>query len=266
MKNSTLTYFVIIHGLAVLGILYHSWIGVCWLISLYILTGLGVTVGYHRLLSHRSFYARPWLRNSLVTAGALAGEGGPLFWVSMHRLHHQKTDQDGDPHDSRKGFWWSHMGWILDIPWDKFGCNDRIDELKKDRYLIWLNNHHMMLQFAAALIVLIGVYNLHGSKEAFTIFIWAFPLRIATVLHCTWLLNSAAHRFGIHKYPTRDQSTNCWWVALLTFGEGWHNNHHAFPSSARHGLEWYELDFSWYLIFILQKIGLINNVKGKSDA
>ena len=266
MKKPTLIYLISLHCFALLAFYYHSWTGLAWLVSLYLLTGFGVTVGYHRLLSHRSFDTSPWLRNTLATAGALAGEGGPLSWVSIHRLHHQKTDLEGDPHDSRKGFWWSHVGWLLDDPWNKYNWYERIDDIKKDRYLQWLNKYHLILQIALAAVIFACCLYLLSVEDAWTILIWAFPLRIIAVLHCTWLTNSAAHMYGSRAYNTADRSKNCWWVALLTLGEGWHNNHHAFPASARHGLEWYQVDLSWYVICGLKGIGLVSNIKTKKAA
>jgi sn-1 stearoyl-lipid 9-desaturase len=192
-----------------------SWSAVGVGLLLYWITGgLGITLGFHRLVTHRSFQTPKWLEYLLVLFGTLACQGGPIEWVGTHRIHHLHSDTEQDPHDSNKGFWWSHMGWLI---------------------------YH-----APA----------HAEVPRFTKDIADDP-----VYHCTWLVNSATHKFGYRSYEAGDRSTNCWWVALLVFGEGWHNNHHAFQYSARHGLEWWEIDMTWMTVQLLQALGLATNVK-----
>lgn len=254
--NRKTGFFVIIHSLAALSLFYCTPAAVAAFISMYLLTGFGITVGYHRLLAHHSFKTTSVLQNLLSTAGALAMEGGPLFWVSTHRKHHQFTDCEGDPHDSRSGFWWSHMGWIVasdnKLKYEPLVVGD----LMHDRWLCWLERYYMHLQVILTLALLLFSYFVAGFNNAIAITIWAIPLRIVAVLHCTWLTNSAAHLWGYRSFRTNDRSTNNWWVALLTLGEGWHNNHHAYPSSARHGFRYWELDPSWWLIWCLGKFKL----------
>jgi stearoyl-CoA desaturase (delta-9 desaturase) len=176
-------------------------------------------------------------------------EGGPIFWVAMHRIHHQKSDQPGDPHSPRDGAWWAHVGWIM------FGesthSNTRLlskyaPDLAKHRFYLWLNNYH----WAPLTVLGILLFALGGLP----LFLWGICVRIVVGLHATCL-------WGKRRFETRDDSRNSWWVALLTFGEGWHNNHHAHPTSARHGLAWYEFDPSWILIRTLRFLGVAKSIK-----
>jgi stearoyl-CoA desaturase (delta-9 desaturase) len=183
-------------------------------------------------------------------------EGGPIFWVATHRIHHQKSDQPGDPHSPRDGGWWAHVGWIL------FGeakhNNTRMmskyaPDLAKHPFYVWLNNWHWVPNvLLAVLLFAIG---------GFSMVLWGVFLRTVIGLHATWLVNSATHMWGYRRFNTRDDSRNSWWVALITFGEGWHNNHHAHPTSARHGLAWYEFDMSWIQIQVLRFLGIARGVK-----
>jgi sn-1 stearoyl-lipid 9-desaturase len=235
---------------------YFSWSGLAVGLVLYALTAMGITLGYHRLLTHRSFTAPTWLQYLMVTCGAISAQAGPAVWVAIHRQHHAKSDKEEDPHDASKGFWWCHMGWMLtlaprrlDEAWTARRASDVLSVPYYkflDRYFFWISTF-----------LVIGLYHIGGWSWLF----WAGFMRIAAVFHATWLVNSAAHGFGYRSYATDDRSTNCWWVALLTFGEGWHNNHHAFPRSARHGLRWYELDISWVVLRALEKIGLVEQIK-----
>ena len=234
-----------------------SWPVAIATVFLYWMTiGLGISMGYHRLHTHRSYQVPRLLEYFFAICGSMTLEGGPIFWVAMHRIHHQKSDQPGDPHSPRDGAWWSHVGWIL------FGesnhSNTRLlskyaPDLAKDPFYVWLNNYHWVpLTVLGVLLYAIGGWPL---------FLWAGCLRVVVGLHSTWLVNSATHLWGRRRFETRDDSRNSWWVALLTFGEGWHNNHHAHPTSARHGLAWYELDHSWILISILKFFGVAKSIK-----
>jgi stearoyl-CoA desaturase (delta-9 desaturase) len=218
--------------------------------------GLGISMGYHRLHTHRSYRVPRLLEYFFAVCGSLTLEGGPIFWVATHRLHHQKSDQPGDPHSPRDGAWWSHVGWIL--LGETNHNNTRMlskyaPDLAKYPFYVWLNNYHWVpLTVLGALLYVIG---------GLPLFLWGGCLRVVVGLHSTWLVNSATHMWGRRRFETRDDSRNSWWVALLTFGEGWHNNHHAYPTSARHGLAWYELDHSWILISILKFFGIAKSIK-----
>jgi stearoyl-CoA desaturase (delta-9 desaturase) len=192
----------------------------------------------------------------LSICGSLTLEGGPIFWVATHRIHHQKADQPGDPHSPRDGAWWAHIGWIL-LGDDRKNNTRRMakytPDLAKHRFYLWLNNFHWLPSVLLA-ILLFAIGNV-------SMLLWGIALRIVVGLHGTWLVNSATHMWGSRRFSTRDDSRNLWWVALITFGEGWHNNHHAHPTSARHGLAWYEFDPSWIQIRLLNYFGLAKSLR-----
>ncbi|MBM3727181.1 MAG: acyl-CoA desaturase [Acidobacteria bacterium] len=216
----------------------------------------GIGMGYHRLHTHRSYKVPLWFEYVLAVFGTLTLEGGPIFWVATHRVHHQLSDQVGDPHSPRDGSWWSHMGWII------FGESKHADtaqmaryapELGRDPFYRWLNSFHWVPMIGLAIVL----YLIGGWPMIF----WGIFFRVTAGLHFTWLVNSASHLWGSRRFSTDDDSRNNWWVALVTFGEGWHNNHHAHPTSSRHGLAWYELDVTWLQIRALQLVGFAKAVK-----
>lgn len=216
--------------------------------------GLGITLGWHRLVSHRSFKAPKWLEYFFVFCGTLSCQGGVIDWVGIHRIHHQHSDNGIlDPHDSKRGFWWSHLGWVL----YQTPANALISRVTKDiaddPVYQFLQNYFLLFQ-----VVLGALLWLAGG---WSFVLWGIFVRLVVVYHCTWFVNSATHKFGYRTYETTDSSTNCWWVALVTYGEGWHNNHHAFQYSARHGLKWWEIDLTWRTIQLLQALGLATKVK-----
>jgi len=225
-------------------------------VGYYIATGLGISMGYHRLHTHRSYKVPLWLEYFFAACGTLTLEGGPIFWVATHRLHHQFSDQPGDPHSPRDGAFWSHVGWIL------FGetnhNNTRLmskyaPDLAKHRFYIWLNDYHWIPITVTGL----AMWAIGGLP----MMLWGTFLRVVFGLHATWAVNSATHMWGARRFATRDDSRNTWWVAIISFGEGWHNNHHAHPTSARHGLAWYEFDPSWLLVKVLRYFGLAKAVQ-----
>jgi fatty-acid desaturase len=256
--NWATTFAMILFHLGALAALFmFSWRNLAVAIFLYwVATGLGISLGYHRLHTHRSYKAPRLLEYFFAVCGSLTLEGGPITWVATHRIHHQKSDHDGDPHSPRDGMWWAHVGWIL------FGESlDRLTgivskyapDLGKDRFYVLLNKYHWVpLTLLGAVLLAIG---------GWPMFLWGICVRVVFGLHATWLVNSATHMWGRRRFATRDDSRNNWWVAALTFGEGWHNNHHAHPTSIRHGLAWYEIDHSWILINILKRIGLVSDLK-----
>jgi fatty-acid desaturase len=233
-----------------------SWTNLFVTVFLYwVAVGLGISMGYHRLHTHRGFKTRTWFEYFLAVCGTLTLEGGPLFWVSTHRLHHQYSDQPADPHTPRVSGFWAHMGWVV------FGNSGHSDtarmsryapDLSRDPFYRWLNSWHWVpLTISGVILLAIGGWSLVN---------WALFLRVVVGLHATWLINSATHMWGSRRFATRDDSRNTWWAALMTFGEGWHNNHHAHPVSARHGLAWYEFDPTWLLLRVLRACGLVWDV------
>jgi len=256
IKWPTIIFMIAIHILAGVALLpqFWSWGSVATLLIFYWVTAcLGVTLGYHRLLSHRSFNVPQWLARFFATCGALSAEYGPITWSGIHRQHHKYSDTDPDPHDMNKGFWWSHIGWMFyDVPAEK-NVRKYTADLRNDPYFRWLDKYFLLLQIPLGLtLYLIGGWSL---------VLWGIPLRLAVVYHVTWLVNSATHTWGERPYDTEDNSRNNKWVAALTFGEGWHNNHHAYPSSAKQGLQRGQIDLTWYHIVLLKKLGLATNVR-----
>ncbi len=228
-------------GLAIAGVMF-------WVTG-----GLGITLGWHRLLTHRSFQLPKPLEYFFAFCGALACEGGVLEWVGLHRNHHQHSDQPLDQHNSRRGFWWSHMGWMLsEIP-AKSEIERLTKDINQDPFYRFLDDYFILIQVAFGLLL----YGLGGWSWV----IWGIFVRLVAVYHVTWFVNSATHQFGYRTFENSDCSTNCWWVALLAFGEGWHNNHHTYPHSARHGLQWWEFDLTWVTIRFLQILGLATKVR-----
>jgi stearoyl-CoA desaturase (delta-9 desaturase) len=216
---------------------------------------LGIGMGYHRLLTHRGYRTPKWVEYVLTTCATLALEGGPIFWVATHRIHHQHSDQEGDPHTPLDGKWWAHMGWILmgkSMHHDTTTLARYVPDLAKSKFHVWITKYHYVPIIVLGLILL--------ALGGLPFLMWGIFMRTVVGLHATWLVNSATHTWGSRRFVTRDLSTNNWWVAILTFGEGWHNNHHAHPVSARHGLKWYEVDVNWYGIWALQKLGLARHV------
>jgi stearoyl-CoA desaturase (delta-9 desaturase) len=248
---------VLLHIGAIAALFMFSWQRLAVTVLLYyIATGLGISMGYHRLHTHRSYKVPVWMEYFFALCGTLTLEGGPIFWVAVHRVHHQNSDQPGDPHSPRDGAFWSHIGWIL------FGQTNHNNtrmmakytpDLAKHKFYVWLNNWH----WVPVTILSFALWAIGGLP----LFLWATCFRIVFGLHATWAVNSATHMWGERRFATRDDSRNTWWVALFTFGEGWHNNHHAHPTSARHGLAWYEFDPSWLLIKVLTKLGIAKAVQ-----
>lgn len=249
-------FMLAMHSLALLAPFTFSWPMVGLFFGTYFITGcLGITLSFHRQLSHRSFSTPKWLEYALAYCGVLAVQGDPTEWVSSHRYHHLHCDTPLDPHSPYEGFWWSHMGWLLDNRATLERVHDRSNasDMMKDPFYNHLQKHymwHVIAQFAA-------LYALGGLPAM----VWGGALRIVWVYHITWFVNSAAHVWGTQQYNTGDLSRNNWWVGLLAFGEGWHNNHHAFEFSARHGLEWWQFDMTWMVIKALEAVGLAHNVK-----
>jgi len=208
---------------AVTSLLFFYWVTAC----------LGVTLGYHRLLSHRSFIVPRWLERFFATCGAISCQHGPIDWVGLHRHHHSFSDTEVDHHNSKKGFWWSHMGWMFKDVEALKAVPKLSADLIKDPYYRFLNKYFLLLQIPIGL----SLYAI-GQKlgvGGWALVLWGIPLRLVVVYHITWLVNSATHCWGKAPFESGDSSKNNAWVAALTFGEGWHNNHHAFPNSARQG-------------------------------
>ncbi len=250
-----------VHIGAVAALAFPSWNNALVAFAIYVASGFGITVGYHRLFSHRAFEVPRWLERCFATLGALALQGGPMRWVADHRQHHYHSDGEGDPHDIKRGLFFAHIGWLFFLYPDDYD-NERINkhakDLARDPYYVWLERNAFLPGF-----LLGGILFLVGGLE---LFLWAFCLRLTCLYHSTWLVNSACHKWGYKSFQSAT-GTNNWLVGILALGEGWHNNHHAWPASAKQGLRLWEVDASWYLICTLKAFGLASNVrKVKPDA
>jgi fatty-acid desaturase len=253
----TLIAMVAFHIGAVAAFFYIDLTAILVAVVMWFVAGsLGIGMSYHRLLTHRGYKTYKWMEYFLTVCGTLALEGGPIFWVATHRIHHQHSDHEGDPHTPREGTFWAHMGWIFmgrAMHHDTDVLKRYVPDLSKDPVHVWLTKWHWVPQVVLGLIF----FAIGGVSWV----LWGIFFRTTYGLHATWLVNSATHMWGSRRFKTKDDSTNLWWVALLTFGEGWHNNHHAHPVSARHGLAWYELDINYINISILRMLGLVWDVK-----
>jgi sn-1 stearoyl-lipid 9-desaturase len=236
---------------------FFSWSGLAAAAVLVYLTGpMGITLCYHRTLTHRSLRMRRPLECATAIFGTLAFQGSPIDWVATHRIHHAHSDRRGDPHSIRRGFSWAHVLWLFrtnrDLPNEEL-VRRYTPDLWEDPFYRWLRRIHIPMQIAlAALLFVFGGWSW---------VVWGVFARLVFTYHATWLVNSAAHFTGYRTYRTGDRSVNSWWVALLSWGEGWHNNHHAFPFSARHGMKWFEVDMTWWTIKVMRAMNLVDKVR-----
>lgn len=255
LLNSLLV--VSIHAISMLGLwFWPRAIDVALFLGLYLVTCLGIGIGYHRLLTHRGFVCPRWLRRTLGWMGGAALQGGPSRWVSMHRRHHQTADREGDPHTPLEGFFHGHVGWVM--RWDEQDAADHHelvpDVTGEDRWMRVMDKGLLfMLPWALTGVLCFAVAGWRGV-------LWGTFIRTLALWHVTWCVNSICHRWGRRPNKTRDESGNVWWVGLLSLGEGWHNNHHARPAAALHGWRWYEIDVSGYVIRLLARLRLIRQV------
>ena len=223
--------------------------------------GWGIGMGYHRLHTHRSYKVPKFIEYFFAVCATLTLQGGPIFWVAVHRIHHQYSDENGDPHTPRDGRWWSHMLWTIfgeELHSNTAVTGKYAPDLMQDRFYRVLNTWH----WVPLVLLGVGLYAFGGLPYV----LWGVFFRVVFGLHCTWLVNSATHLWGTRRFETPDDSKNSMWVALLTFGEGWHNNHHGFPRSARHGLSWSEIDFTWIQIRLLERLGLAWDVQVPTES
>jgi stearoyl-CoA desaturase (delta-9 desaturase) len=245
------------HLVALAAPFFFSWRAFwCFVVLQWLTGGIGITLGYHRLLTHRSFRVPKVLEYFFTLCGTIAAQGGAMHWVATHRVHHAYSDRINDPHSPKRGFWWAHMGWL-------FAYDQVLDHPTKHlRYVPELARdpiHRIISQGQVAWLVALGFALL--AIAGWPGVIWGIFVRTVFVYHCTWFVNSAAHKWGYKTFDTNEGSTNNWWVALLTYGEGWHNNHHAYPYSAAHGLRWWEFDMTYMTIRLLGLFGLADSIR-----
>jgi len=244
------TAFWLVH-LACLGAFFTgvTWSAVAVCLALFWLRMFGVTAGYHRYFAHRSYKTSRAFQFVLALCGTLAVQKGVLWWAANHRVHHKNSDQEGDVHSPvQRGFWWAHVGWILAPDYEETDF-ERIPDMAKYAELRWLNQHYLVPPVAlAALLFLVG-----GA----TWLVWGFFVSTTLLWHSTFTINSLAHVWGGRRYETTDASRNNVWLALLTMGEGWHNNHHRYMNSVRQGFFWWEVDASYYVLVALSWLGIV---------
>src|SRR6202163_4353703 len=239
------------HVGAIAALFFFSWKN----LAVFFVINVGIGMAYHRLLTHRGYKTPKWVEYFVTLCGTLALEGGPIFWVATQRIHHQFSDDEGDPHSPIDGKWWAHMGWILmgkSMHHDTTTLGRYVPDLTNDKVHVWLTKYH----WTSNVILGVILFAIGGLPWL----LWGVFARVVVGLHSTWMVNSVTHLWGTRRFATKDLSTNNLLVALVTFGEGWHNNHHAHPVSARHGLKWYEIDMNWYGIWALKKLGLARHV------
>ena len=251
---------------------FLDWIDVGIFLVMYAWSGFGVTVGYHRLLTHGSFETKPWLRYTFAIAGSMGVQGAVIHWVADHRKHHAFSDKEGDPHSPHlhggqgltgalKGLWHAHVGWL----WEYHATSDYkryARDLYEDPTMLKIHKAFPLLLLATFAVPFILGFVLTGFtiNGGLTAMFWGGLVRVTLQQHATWSVNSVCHFFGTQRFDSDDHATNVWWVALPSFGEAWHHNHHTFPRSAEHGLKRSEIDLSGELIRLLEKTGLAWNV------
>ena len=260
----------LVTGIALLWGVGFSWVHLWLLLGMYVLTAIGITVGYHRLFTHKSFETNVVVKAALAVLGSMAAEGPVLRWVAMHRCHHQHSDTEADPHSPHshgngvmgtlKGFWRAHVGWFFEASPPNIGRY--VPDLKADGVVRNISNL-FPLWVAIGLIVpaVLGGVLTQSWLGVLLGFIWGGLARIFLVHHVTWSVNSVCHIWGTRPFRSHDESRNNAVLGILAFGEGWHNNHHAFPTSARHGIRWWEIDASYWIIRGLEFVGLARRVR-----
>jgi stearoyl-CoA desaturase (delta-9 desaturase) len=250
----TMIPFLIIHASVLLVLTVPFSLGmIAWLVGSYYLRMFGVTGGYHRYFSHRSYKLNRFWQFSLAFLAQTSGQKGALWWAAHHRDHHLYSDRKEDLHSPvHEGFWWSHLGWILSDEYDHYDPK-RIADLVKYPELRWLDRFHLV----PTVIYAVAIY-LIGGWDAF---VWGYLVATVALYHGTFLINSLAHIWGTRRFPTPDESRNNFWLALVTMGEGWHNNHHHFMSSVRQGIRWWEIDLTYYVLIVLSWLGIARELR-----
>jgi len=275
--RSYLLVFIAFHLLAFLAFLpdLFSWTGVALVfLGNYVFGSLGINIGYHRLLTHRSFRCPLWLEHTFALLGTCSLQDSPGRWVAIHRMHHQHSDERPDPHSPLAGLFWAHLGWLIteNRSLDRLSTYEQYArDVFRDRFYLKLHRNHLWLWVYAAHAVLFLAFGtlagwmLTGTREGavkfgLSVFVWGVIVRTVFVWHITWAVNSVTHLWGYRNYETGENSRNNWFVALLTNGEGWHNNHHADQKCAAHGHRWWEIDLTYLTILALRSLHLATDV------
>src|SRR5574341_1526883 len=261
--------FCLITGSALVGLptfgYFYGFTRVDWATFgiLYLATGLGITVGYHRLIAHRSFACPNWVKVAFLIAGGWALENSALKWASDHRRHHAQCDREEDPYNAQRGFWWSHCGWIFFT--DPYADEKYAARLRQDRLVMWQHRYYVPVVLSGLALPFAVGFLANGWKGAISCFLLAGVGRTFFVLNSTFCINSICHLWGRQPHGGSDSSRDSWWVSLLTFGEGYHNYHHAYQSDYRNGARWYNIDPSKWLIFTLSIFGQATSLRRRSN-
>ncbi len=262
--------FIGLH-LACLGVLVVgvSRVAVVVFLASYLVRMFAITAFYHRYFSHRTFKTSRTVQFMFAVIGAAATQRGPLWWAAHHRHHHKRADRDDDAHAPRHGFWWSHMGWFLSGK--HFGTDlSQVPDLARYQELRLLDRYDLLVPvlYAAGLFGLGALLNRYVpglETSGWQLLVWGYFVSTVVLMHVTFTINSLAHVWGTRRYATRDDSRNNGFLALLTLGEGWHNNHHHFPGSARQGFFWWEIDLSYYALRVMGWLGIVHDLKPVPD-
>ncbi|MHC4909181.1 MAG: acyl-CoA desaturase [Planctomycetota bacterium] len=257
---------LLMHVGCIFAFFFFSWSGLVVALFLSWVTGpIGISLCFHRLLTHRSFKTPKWFEYLLTCCGCLACQGGPVQWIGVHRIHHKHSDDHGDPHSPKHGFTWSHILWCLRKHQGLAGSwvpADAARDLCRDKGTRLINKYYLVPQLVVTVLCFLGgtwAARLGLETSGLSWVLWGVGVRTTVVFHSTWFVNSASHTWGYQNYKTGDGSTNCWWVALLSMGE-WHNNHHAEQRSARYGgRRWFEFDPTWWTLHVLKRLGLASD-------
>jgi stearoyl-CoA desaturase (delta-9 desaturase) len=246
-------FFLLHVGCLAVFFVHFRWRLVLILLLSYGIRMFGVTAGYHRYFSHRTYKLNRVNQFLLAFLAQTSSQKGVLWWAAHHRDHHQNSDMESDIHSPmHSGFWWSHVGWVISNEYDSYD-EQRIRDFAKFRELRWLDRYHWL-----PTALLGAAFYLTGGMA---VFVWGYVLATVLLFHGTFSINSLAHIWGTRRFPTRDQSRNNFLLALVTLGEGWHNNHHQFMYACRQGLRWWEVDITYYLIKLLSWIGMVREIR-----
>jgi stearoyl-CoA desaturase (delta-9 desaturase) len=250
--------FILLHVVAVVAPFFVpiTWTAVGLGLLFYFVRMFGITGAYHRYFAHRAYKTSRWFQFVLAWIGCAAMQKGPLWWAGHHRHHHKHSDQEDDPHSPIvKTVWWAHVGWVIS---GRFRDAPAMKDFEKYPELRVLDT---FFTWVPGLLLAVLCYAIDGWSGV----VWGFLVGTVCLYHATFLVNSACHLFGTRRYATTDQSKNCWWAAILTMGEGWHNNHHHYQSCARQGFKWWELDVSYYIIRTLGAVGLVWDIREPTE-
>lgn len=246
-------------GVPLFGFIYgYTWLDWTLFGILYAVTGLGITVGYHRLISHRSFTCPDAVKLALLIAGGWAFQNAALKWSADHVRHHAKVDQEEDPYNAKRGFWHSHCGWLLSK--DPYADEKYSAPFRKDRWVVWQDRYYVPILLSGFLLPFVAGFLNGGWMSGLSCFLLAGVGRAFLVLNSTFCINSICHMWGEQPNGTDNSSRDSWWISLITFGEGYHNYHHAYSRDYRNGPRWYNFDPSKWLIFGLSRTGLAQNL------